>query len=228
MCTYGCEARYEASHCGLIHPSFATSNAIRTLVRVTIAANEKRAQMRSSISSRVWAGDPSPWLDLAGFARRCLCDCAQWRQLRAGHEMERRGARGAAARIRSRCGRFDLIRSALSVQCDTDSRRVGVSRSRFMILNPLLPRVTTALLEAEPAVSPCATCPLCHTTHGSLTPDALEAGGTWRCVRCGQWWDADRLAAVAAYSAWVVERDTVSQGRGNPSDIQARAPSLPR
>jgi transcription elongation factor Elf1 len=93
----------------------------------------------------------------------------------------------------------------------------------LMIHNPSLPIVGTALLEPEPDVSRRATCPLCHTTDASLTADALEAGGTWRCVRCGQRWDADRLAAVAAYSAWVVERDTVSHGRGNPSALRGRS-----
>jgi hypothetical protein len=53
-----------------------------------------------------------------------------------------------------------------------------------------------------------ATCPMCHTP-ASLTQSALEAGGEWRCVRCGQHWDATRLAAVAAYAAWVVARDAV-------------------
>jgi hypothetical protein len=58
MCTYGCDARYEASHCGLIHPSFATSNALRTLKRITIAIKETRAPMRSNIWSRGWADGP--------------------------------------------------------------------------------------------------------------------------------------------------------------------------
>ena len=48
-------------------------------------------------------------------------------------------------------------------------------------------------------------CPMCHTTQPSTT-DALEAPGSWRCTRCGQQWDAPRLAAVAGYAAWVSER----------------------
>jgi predicted Zn finger-like uncharacterized protein len=68
------------------------------------------------------------------------------------------------------------------------------------------PSATVALLDDETdAVRP-ATCPMCHT-RVSLTQSALEAGAAWRCVRCGQHWDAARLTTVAAYAAWVVERD---------------------
>ena len=48
-----------------------------------------------------------------------------------------------------------------------------------------------------------ASCPLCHTMHPSLTHDALESGGFWRCTRCGQHWDARRLATVSAYATLV-------------------------
>ena len=68
------------------------------------------------------------------------------------------------------------------------------------------PSATVALLDDEPDVVPPATCPMCHTSV-SLTQSALDAGGAWRCVRCGQNWDAARLSTVAAYAAWVVERD---------------------
>lgn len=51
-----------------------------------------------------------------------------------------------------------------------------------------------------------ATCPMCHTA-APLSRSAVEAGGDWRCVRCGQHWDAARLAAVAAYAVWTVEHD---------------------
>jgi predicted Zn finger-like uncharacterized protein len=68
------------------------------------------------------------------------------------------------------------------------------------------PSATVALIDDETdAVRP-ATCPMCHT-RVPLTQSALEAGGAWRCVRCGQHWDAARLSTVAAYAAWVVERD---------------------
>jgi hypothetical protein len=65
---------------------------------------------------------------------------------------------------------------------------------------------TIVLLDDEPAVWQFATCPMCRTT-ASLTQSALEAGDAWQCVRCGQHWDAVRLGAVAAYGAWVLERD---------------------
>ena len=65
---------------------------------------------------------------------------------------------------------------------------------------------TVLLLDDEPDVLRSPTCPMCHTS-ATLSPSALEAGGDWRCVRCGQHWDARRLATVAAYAAWTVERD---------------------
>ena len=65
---------------------------------------------------------------------------------------------------------------------------------------------TIVLLEDEPVVWQFATCPMCHTT-SSLPQTAVEAGEAWRCVRCGQHWDTTRLAAIAAYGAWVLERD---------------------
>ena len=47
------------------------------------------------------------------------------------------------------------------------------------------------------------TCLLCHTVDSVVTPAALAAGANWRCTRCGQRWDAARLAAAAAYSNYV-------------------------
>ena len=69
-----------------------------------------------------------------------------------------------------------------------------------------LPDATTALLDEAPNLASPATCPLCHA-HASVTQAALDAGGAWRCVRCGQYWDARRLTAVAGYAAWVANRD---------------------
>ena len=51
---------------------------------------------------------------------------------------------------------------------------------------------------------------MCHTSAGP-SQSALEAGGDWRCVRCGQRWDAARLATVAAYAAWIVDRDRIGR-----------------
>jgi predicted Zn finger-like uncharacterized protein len=44
------------------------------------------------------------------------------------------------------------------------------------------------------------TCPLCHTVDRVVTHAALATGANWRCPRCSQTWDAERLAAAAAYS----------------------------
>ena len=74
------------------------------------------------------------------------------------------------------------------------------------------PYATAVLLDDEQDVLRFATCPMCHTS-ATLSQSALDAGGDWRCVRCGQRWDAGRLAAVAAYAAWSVDHDRVG-GRG--------------
>ena len=70
------------------------------------------------------------------------------------------------------------------------------------------PHATPVLLDDEQDILRPATCPLCHTS-ATLAQSAVEAGGDWRCARCGQRWDAARLAAVAAYAAWTVEHDRV-------------------
>ena len=72
------------------------------------------------------------------------------------------------------------------------------------------PHATAVLLDDEQDVLPRATCPMCHTS-ATLSESALEAGGHWRCVRCGQHWDAARLATVAAYAAWVFDHDGVGR-----------------
>ena len=69
---------------------------------------------------------------------------------------------------------------------------------------------TTVLLDDEQDLFRSATCPMCHTST-TLTQSALEAGGDWRCVRCGQRWDAARLTAVAAYAAWAENHDRVAR-----------------
>jgi transcription initiation factor IIE alpha subunit len=48
-------------------------------------------------------------------------------------------------------------------------------------------------------------CPMCHAPT-SLTQAAVDLGADWRCVRCGQHFDATRLSALAAYAAWVADR----------------------
>lgn len=61
--------------------------------------------------------------------------------------------------------------------------------------------------QSVPDGSRLVSCPLCHMTHPSLTYGALESGADWRCSRCGQRWDAERLATVAAYTARVAAED---------------------
>ena len=77
-----------------------------------------------------------------------------------------------------------------------------------MAPSSLRPPDTAVLLDDEQDVLRSATCPMCHTS-ATLSQSALDAGGDWRCVRCGQHWDAARLATVAAYAAWIVERDRI-------------------
>lgn len=88
------------------------------------------------------------------------------------------------------------------------------------------PHTTVALLDNEPDILRCATCPMCHTPT-SATESAIEAGGDWRCVRCGQYWDAGRLAAVAAYAAWTVDHDRVGRRGTDGSHEAARYGHVP-
>ena len=44
-----------------------------------------------------------------------------------------------------------------------------------------------------------ATCPLCHVSDPTMTPQALLEGAAWTCGRCGQKWDATRLETASAY-----------------------------
>ena len=81
-----------------------------------------------------------------------------------------------------------------------------------MAFRPSPTQATAVLPDDRPDILRPATCPMCHTA-AALSQSALEAGGEWRCVRCGQRWDSVRLAAVAAYAAWSVDHDRVG-GRG--------------
>jgi predicted Zn finger-like uncharacterized protein len=69
---------------------------------------------------------------------------------------------------------------------------------------------TAVLLDDEQDMRTSAVCPMCHTST-SVLQSAIEAGGHWRCVRCGQHWDAGRLGAVAAYAEWAGDRDRVGR-----------------
>lgn len=95
-------------------------------------------------------------------------------------------------------------------------------------MTALSPRrqVTAAVLDDERDAVVFPTCPMCHTA-APLTQNAIDAGGDWRCARCGQSWDAGRLSAVAAYAAWVVRRDGAGAAPHADSPLARAAPGLP-
>jgi len=64
----------------------------------------------------------------------------------------------------------------------------------------------TASATLVPELAGLATCLSCHTEDATLTNSAVAAGADWRCRRCGQQWDAGRLATVAAYDLWLSAR----------------------
>ena len=85
------------------------------------------------------------------------------------------------------------------------------------------PHAPAALLDNDPDVLRCATCPICDTP-ASVTRNAIEAGRGWRCVACGQHWDAARLAVVAAYVARRVDRDrAAARALRPPSEVEDEA-----
>jgi transposase-like protein len=85
-----------------------------------------------------------------------------------------------------------------------------------MVRSSSQPQVAATLLDDERAAVRPVTCPMCHAP-APQTQSAIDAGAGWRCVRCGQRWDARRLSAVAAYAAWVVERAAVGERSTWPS-----------
>jgi ribosomal protein L37AE/L43A len=87
----------------------------------------------------------------------------------------------------------------------------GLSRSHTSI----------ALLDDEADAARSVTCPMCHVD-APLTQSALAAGGAWRCVRCGQHWDGDRLTAVAEYAVWVADRDRAGAKTAEHSQTAAQ------
>jgi hypothetical protein len=111
------------------------------------------------------------------------------------------------------------------------TRRIGAASKRqpprlcvmTQALSLASPQWPAALPETPAEPLRLATCPLCHTSEASLTPQMLQAGGGWRCGRCGQRWDARRLETVAAYAAWVAEQER----RERRSDNAARQGATP-
>jgi hypothetical protein len=73
---------------------------------------------------------------------------------------------------------------------------------------------------SQPSRPQVVTCPMCHTAHPSLTDAAVDAGDGWRCSRCGQQWDAERLLTVSAYEAWVRESEST------PAPVASWTPHL--
>jgi hypothetical protein len=65
---------------------------------------------------------------------------------------------------------------------------------------------------------------MCHAA-ASTTERAIEAGGAWQCARCGQHWDAARLAAVAAYAVWDADRNRAA-GQRTDGPVEAGAPTV--
>jgi hypothetical protein len=62
------------------------------------------------------------------------------------------------------------------------------------------------------------TCPLCHTACALMSGGARETPENWRCVTCGQRWDARRLATVAAYASWALEHEKAVRAPAPPWD----------
>jgi ribosomal protein L37AE/L43A len=56
------------------------------------------------------------------------------------------------------------------------------------------------VLPSERVAAPSPSCPLCHTADAGISTEAVAAGGSWKCVRCGQRWDTGRLETAAAYA----------------------------
>jgi hypothetical protein len=78
------------------------------------------------------------------------------------------------------------------------------------VIAPHLPMGAPATL--APEVVGLATCLSCHTVHATLSNGAVAAGADWRCGRCGQRWDARRLATVVSYTAWLSARGSSQAG----------------
>jgi len=84
---------------------------------------------------------------------------------------------------------------------------------------------TAALRDDEQDIAGHAVCAMCHTP-ASVTQAEVDAGGDWRCVRCGQHWDAGRLAKVAAYAEWARNRDRAER-HGAEADRSASVGDAP-
>lgn len=97
-----------------------------------------------------------------------------------------------------------------------------------MISSLLEPQAAPDLPHVEPVVQRYAACPLCHTTSSSLSNDAFTAGDGWRCTRCGQEWNARRLATVAAYAAWRSTAALPLPGQDTNNTASSSSPAIVR
>jgi transposase-like protein len=61
-------------------------------------------------------------------------------------------------------------------------------------------------VESVQIVESWASCPLCHTVDKTVTLETLRAGASWKCARCGQSWDGERLERVNAYTRFEAAR----------------------
>jgi hypothetical protein len=90
---------------------------------------------------------------------------------------------------------------------------------------PILAFRPTMTTDGAPAdASDRAVCPRCHTVDPSMTLTAVAAGAAWKCTRCAQRWDVDRLATVANYTAWEAARASLSPLAVPPSIAPAAEP----
>ena len=78
--------------------------------------------------------------------------------------------------------------------------------------HPTPPLIAPPLPDDAPSTPRIATCPMCH----AAPPAVALAGDDWRCARCGQRWDAERLATVTAYAAWARERELMLVAAARP------------
>jgi ribosomal protein L37AE/L43A len=100
-----------------------------------------------------------------------------------------------------------MLSSLIATHAHMSLRTVHMTSPLQLVQTP------RAVFEIEPDVPHGASCPSCHTARAGLVDDAGAGGGEWQCVRCGQHWDAARLAAVAAYAVWVVDYDSRRRAR---------------
>ena len=61
-------------------------------------------------------------------------------------------------------------------------------------MNEILPAASSTAAARTPV-----SCPLCHTINNSIAADSDDSV-TWRCARCSQTWNAERVRVATAYA----------------------------